>query len=82
MCESDLVKVKEVYETTHWKTVNEYLNVGWILLDKYKDTYDPEVFYDHQTFHYVLAWTKEGDPVKPKSPYSDLIIRADPVDET
>lgn len=84
MSESDLEKVKEVYETIHWETANKYIKLGWILLDKYKTTYDPEVFYDHQTLHFVLAWTKDDDPQHPKSSISDLIIRADsvPVDET
>ena len=65
---SDVVKV-EVF--TDYKTVNEYLNLGWTLLSIYTTAYDTQQpGCNHQTANYILGWKYSLEreyPVYPNS---------------
>lgn len=65
----DISMAKQVFETTSYKEVNRYLASGWVLIETYKTCYDPQLFPNEQSVNYVLAWNKEGEPVKPDSEY-------------
>ena len=44
--------------------VNDYLRLGWKLVDKYLTTSDDESR-RQETLHFVLAWQQEENPVHP-----------------
>jgi hypothetical protein len=46
------------------KKVNEYLNLGWTLIDTFVVGYgDPRD--RNETMHYVLGWQAVGEPQRP-----------------
>lgn len=55
-----LYNIVEVEEVTNVSKVNERLRNGWILLEMYTTTYDPHLFYKHQSVTYVLG--RPGEP--------------------
>ena len=59
--------IKVVYDTNHFKTANEYLRAGWILIDTYKTSVMRDEF-----LNYVLAWDKDEEPVYPPQ-YTNVI---------
>ena len=71
-----LSQVTKVEELKYSENVNQYLSLGWKLLDIYKtaaDTFPPSS--NHQTIHYVLGWL-DGEPQYPPKddwPLDDLI---------
>ncbi len=67
--------VKALHEVTDYEVANEYLKLGWVLLDKYKTCYDPVVAADDQTMHFVLAWIQEGEPERPASKFEGLFFK-------
>lgn len=55
---------KSVVEVRKYDEVNEYLKLGWILVNHYtSDDGDPVV--RNQIPHYVLIWQKDDDPPHP-----------------
>lgn len=59
----ELMDITEVYETDRFDVANEYLGLGWSLLQIYTTTYDQEgPMVAHQTPHYILGW---GDALNP-----------------
>lgn len=51
--------------------VNEYLDLGWILLNVYLTAYDTQPpGSNHQTANYVLGWQSGFPPEEPKYPES------------
>ena len=66
-----LSNIKQVFETTKWETANEYLDLGWILLDVYHQAEDVvKPWCDYQKIYYSLGWLKESNPVHPENPYT------------
>ena len=60
---SDVVRVEEL---THYVVVNDYLALGWKLLDIYKTAADYVLpASNHQTPHYILGWIN-GEPKYPE----------------
>lgn len=70
-----LHEIKRVFETESQNECNEYLELGWQLIEVYKTCYDPDAFPNHQTVHYVLGWNKDEPAKKPPDKYADLILR-------
>lgn len=59
-----LEDTKEIILLTEPDEVNEYLSVGWKLIDKHvtaSDCGDQR----HETLHFVLAWQSEEPPARP-----------------
>ena len=54
---------KEIITITDEQVVNEYLSLGWTLIDKYLTATDEPR--RHETLHLVLAWQREEEPVHP-----------------
>jgi hypothetical protein len=53
--------------------VNQYLSVGWKLIDEYlTQAIDSER--RHETLHYVLAWQQDGLPLKPGQTSAPAIV--------
>jgi hypothetical protein len=65
--ENNLQDVKEIFETTSYKTANRYLAAGWVLIETYKTCYDYQAFPNEQDIHYVLAWNL---PTRPADPHA------------
>jgi hypothetical protein len=67
-----LASVRRIEETKELLTlddtaaVNEHLNLGWTLIDKYVTAVATET--RHEAIHFIVAWQGEGVPVKPGSP--------------
>lgn len=72
MPEFNLQEVRKIYETSYCETANQYLELGWKLVDTYKRCYDPISFPNHQEVHYVLAWVSDGEPVVPDDNITSL----------
>ena len=53
----DLTKIKEVYQTKSISDVNSKLKENWILLEIFTTSYNPEIFYKHQSVVFVLGKT-------------------------
>ena len=63
----DYSKISKVVDLYRVDEVNDYLKIGWIIADIYNKAYDTEYpGINHQTAHYVLVWTAEGEPQYPK----------------
>ncbi len=63
----DYSKISKVVDLCTIDEVNEYLEIGWIIADIYNSAYDTQYpGCNHQTAHYVLGWTAEGEPQYPK----------------
>lgn len=61
-----LSAVVKVADLTKHSEVNEYLELGWRIIDTYKTAYDTEgPAANHQTLHYVLGWVS-GEPKYPE----------------
>ena len=65
-----LASVKKLEDTRQIAIVddpaalNQYLNLGWKLIDKYATASDlPD--YRHETLHFVVAWQSEEIPLLP-----------------
>lgn len=69
MADVDLTTTRQVIKLHNVDSVNEYLSLGWILLETVKQCYDPIAFPDHQSLDYILIWNKETSPIEPKSYY-------------
>lgn len=67
MSEFKLYNIKKVVEFHQITNVNEYLKLGWILIETYKSLEHPR--FQDQMMNYVLGWAKDEDPVYPKSKY-------------
>jgi hypothetical protein len=67
-----LEETKELITLTNTREVNEYLALGWRLVDKYVtgEIEGPR----HESLHFVLAWQQEETPVRPGSPASQAAI--------
>jgi hypothetical protein len=67
-----LASVRRIEETKELVTlddtaaVNEYLALGWTLIDKFVTAVATET--RHEAIHFIVAWQAEGAPVKPGSP--------------
>jgi hypothetical protein len=44
--------------------VNDYLRVGWKLIDKHVTAADPDAM-RHETMHFTLAWQRDEPPARP-----------------
>jgi hypothetical protein len=60
-----LEETKELVTLTEIGDVNQYLLLGWRLIDKYVtgSIEGPR----HESLHFVLAWQSEDPPIKPGS---------------
>ena len=65
------VPVYELFETSNWKTANDYIKLGWIMMKSYTTCYHTQgPLAAHQDIHYCLAWTEsEKTPAHPKDTY-------------
>ena len=67
-----LASVRRIEETKELVTlddtaaVNEYLSLGWTLIDKFITAAQQES--RHEAIHFIVAWQAEGPPIKPGSP--------------
>lgn len=69
----NLQNVIEVFQDGNIEKVNQYLSLGWVLLNVHTTDYGHPVE-RHQSTQFSLGWYKENGQVqKPKNPYSDLI---------
>lgn len=59
-----LEDTKEVILLSDPDEVNDYLSVGWKLIDKHVTTLD-SADRRHETLHFVLAWQSEETPARP-----------------
>lgn len=66
MPEINLTDTKELREIIGYEDANEFLKLGWLLIDKYKAPYENS-YCEHQDMVYVLAWLKNEEPVHPKT---------------
>lgn len=41
--------------------VNNYIQKGWVLIDTYTTSYDPEYSKNHLTMHYIIGATDDID---------------------
>jgi len=63
----NIQKIEELY---NYNDVNNYLAIGWTLLNQYTTVQDyigPGASY--QIVHYILGWEGSGDAVYPESEY-------------
>ncbi len=66
-----LASVRSIEETKELVTlpdtdaVNEYLKLGWTLIDKFVTATATQS--RHEAIHFVVAWQREGEPIKPGS---------------
>lgn len=70
-----LSEIKFVIDLEHPNPVNKYLENGWVLLDTYTKSYDPEIAPNDLNLHYVLGATDAVDYSKEKEDlhcYDDL----------
>ncbi len=56
-------ETKEVLTLRDTPSVNEYLNLGWTLIDKVVTAEATER--RNESIHFIVAWQTEGTPVKP-----------------
>ena len=62
----DYSKITRIEDLDDAGTANEYLALGWVVLQIYTTAYDtepPRCF--HQKAHYVMGWF-DGEPTYPK----------------
>ena len=48
------------------EAINQHLDLGWKLIDKYLTVSEPPAG-RHETLHFVLAWQNDGVPQRPGS---------------
>ncbi|MBI3837781.1 MAG: hypothetical protein HY288_07590 [Planctomycetia bacterium] len=61
-----LEDTRELVVLSDPKEVNDYLNLGWKLLDKHVTT-NETAQQRNETIHFVLAWQNNEPPVRPGS---------------
>lgn len=61
----DYTLIRQITELSDFKDVNDYLNIGWVLLymGEYKES-------DETDFFYILGWPFRGEVVYPEHPQS------------
>ena len=59
-----LEDTRELVELTDPEEVNEYLRLGWKLIDKHVTSLEAGDR-RHETLHFVLAWQSEEPPARP-----------------
>ncbi len=71
----DYSQIRKIVELQDEKSVNKYLESGWVIINIYNSAYhtsDPRTVGQQQIF--TLGWPSEnGDVVKPDLDYSDYI---------
>lgn len=68
----DYSKIKVVEELENKFLVNEYLSLGWVMVNSYVTAYDshpPGCYF--QTHHYVLGWIGENPQYPNHEPPED-----------
>lgn len=71
----EMAEITRLEELTSIKDANAYLALGWKLLTHYTTAYDTEPpRCNHQTAHYVMAWSgaEPKYPPAPEHPYLGL----------
>ena len=69
----ELTSVTKVEVLQRSVKVNEFLDLGWKLLDTYKTAYDTEgPGVNHQTMNYVLGWVGDNPKYPPENMPSNL----------
>ncbi|SHK45854.1 hypothetical protein [Tepidibacter formicigenes] len=78
-----LKNIIEIFETKSYKEANEYLKIGWILLDKCIVSYYPEGnFPKHEQMKYILGWNSNlGEIIKPQPKYICDIPTEDKIED-
>lgn len=51
----NLKDIKFILDLESRKDVNNYLQKGWVLLNTYTVSYDPDICKDHLYMHYVIG---------------------------
>lgn len=59
--QNDLTGVKEIFESTDWTTVNEYLKLGWRIIATCSQSGDGIAANAYTK--YSLAWMNDSEPV-------------------
>jgi hypothetical protein len=59
-----LEDTRRIVTLTEIQEVNEYLGMGWKLIDRHVTTKDSDDR-RHETMHFVLAWQSEDPPPQP-----------------
>jgi hypothetical protein len=58
-------ETKELLTLDDTSAVNEYLDLGWTLIDKFVTATATET--RDEAIHFIVAWQTEGEPIKPGS---------------
>ena len=69
----DLPEAKEVVETIDSNEVNSYLKLGWVVIATASGSYEESEGL-HAYIKYSLAWTKDGEPIKPQRSVRELSL--------
>ncbi|WP_045517768.1 hypothetical protein [Clostridium sporogenes] len=73
----ELSDIKFILDIESTRTLNKYLDNGWILVNTYTKSYDPTIAPNDLTMHYVIGATSNIDYSKEKS---DLHGKANNID--
>jgi len=61
--------VKRLVELYRIEQVNNYLELGWVLINTYKAIEHPN--FPNEMMRYVLGWAKDESPAKPEYNHDD-----------
>jgi hypothetical protein len=64
-----LEDTRQVITLTDPELVNQYLDLGWKLIDKHTSASDDQER-RHEVLHFVLAWQSDDEPRRPGDPRS------------
>lgn len=64
--------IRKIEVLTNPSEVNEFLAIGWRLLNIYTTAYDTQLpGSNHQTVHFVLGWPSSFEHMEPEYPKSE-----------
>ena len=61
--------IKYLLDLRNITDVNNYLQKGWVLLNMYTVSYDPDICKNHLIMHYVIGATSDVDYSEELEPY-------------